>query len=311
MKVLSNEERPHVVDQDVTVSWNGKQAKGWAAADNVYFWGSLQRQQMIQEHVRREIRKSGGKIGLHQLVQSMEEPATQDIRGLYVLPVAARALGKVSDPESAAALRTLRAWRRAGAHRRDLDKDGVYDDDAAVTLMDAWWPELARSVFAPALGKKTLTALRTMVPYDAELEPGRPPSAPAFSTGWYGFVHKDLRQLFTPSKVRGKWSRSYCGFGIRSRCRKALRGLAGQGTHRQPRGALRHGRLRQRPPGQLLRQEPLHHRLGDRRRPVPLPEPPDLPADGRAHRRGPAPLTKAAASAKRPSLVALGANMPT
>jgi hypothetical protein len=223
MKVLSNEERPHVVDQDVTVSWNGKQAKGWAAADNVYFWGPLQRQQMIQQHIRRDLRTGDRKIALNELVQAMEEPATQDIRGLYVLPVVLRALGKVSDPESAAALKTLRQWRRDGAHRRDLDKDGVYDHDAAVTLMDAWWPQLARATFAPALGKRTVAALRELVPYDADLEPGRAPSAPAFSTGWYGFVHKDLRQLFAPAKVRGKWSRTYCGFGIRSRCRKALR----------------------------------------------------------------------------------------
>ncbi len=62
-----------------------------------------------------------------------------------------------------------------------------------------------------------------MVPYDADLEPGRSPSAPAFSTGWYGYVHKDLRSLFTPRKVRGRWSRVYCGRGSRSRCRNALR----------------------------------------------------------------------------------------
>ena len=36
----------------------------------------------------------------------------------------------------------LRGWAAGGAHRRDLDKDGRYDDDDAVTLMDAWWPRL-------------------------------------------------------------------------------------------------------------------------------------------------------------------------
>jgi hypothetical protein len=222
MKVLSNRERPHVVDQPYLVSWNGKQARRWASADDEYFWGSLQRQQMIQAFIRRALR-GGHKVALNQLVQAMEEPATQDIRGLFIVPVLLRALGKVSDPKLADAVATLKAWRAAGAHRRDLDKNGVYDDDKAVTLMDAWWPKLTEAIFQPALGKDAVDALRTMVPYDAELDSGRSPSAPAFSTGWYGFVHKDLRDLFTPKRVRGRWSRVYCGRGSKGRCRTALR----------------------------------------------------------------------------------------
>ena len=88
--------------------------------------------------------------------------------------------------------------------------------------MDAWWPRLAQAVFRPALGDKTVDALRAMVPYDAELDPGASPSAPAFSTGWYGFVHKDLRTLLKPEAVKGRWSRVYCGGGRRARCAKAL-----------------------------------------------------------------------------------------
>jgi acyl-homoserine lactone acylase PvdQ len=220
-KVLTNKERPHVVDQPFTVSWNGKQARGWAAADDEYFWGSLQRQQMIQAFVRRAT-KGPRKIRLEQLVQAMEEPATQDIRGLYDLPVALRALGPVSG-DLGKAVATLKAWHKAGAHRRDLDKDGVYDDDAAVTLMDAWWPKLAQAIFKPALGAEVVSKLRDVVPIDAELEPGRSPSAPAFSTGWYGYVHKDLRDLFTPKRVRGRWSRVYCGDGSKAKCRAAIR----------------------------------------------------------------------------------------
>jgi acyl-homoserine lactone acylase PvdQ len=220
-KVLTNKERPHVVDQPFTVSWNGKQARGWAAADDEYFWGSLQRQQMIQAFVRRAT-KGKRKIHLEQLVQAMEEPATQDLRGLYDLPIALRALGPV-DGELAEAVATLKAWNKAGAHRRDLDKDGVYDDDAAVTLMDAWWPKLAEAIFKPTLGDDVVAKLRAVVPIDAELEPGRSPSAPAFSTGWYGYVHKDLRDLYTPRRVKGRWSRVYCGGGSKAKCRTAIR----------------------------------------------------------------------------------------
>jgi hypothetical protein len=45
--------------------------------------------------------------------------------------------------------------------------------------------------------------------------------APAFSDGWYGYVDKDLRQVLG-RKVRGRFSRTYCGRGSRARCRAVL-----------------------------------------------------------------------------------------
>jgi hypothetical protein len=201
------------------VSWNGKQAKGWAAADDEYFWGSLQRQQMIMEPIKRAI--AGGKKMTHaQLVQAMEEPASQDIRGLYVLPWMLKALGKVSDPDLKAAVTLLRGWHDHGAHRRDLDKDGRYDDDAAVTLMDAWWDGAAKAIFAPVIGDDAMKALQAMVPIDAELGTDKQPSAPAFSTGWYGYLNKDLRTLYDRRHVQ--FSRVYCGKGSRKRCAALL-----------------------------------------------------------------------------------------
>jgi hypothetical protein len=131
-----------------------------------------------------------------------------------------RALGKVKDPAARAALQKLEAWRRAGAHRRDLNKDKVYDDNDAVVLMDAWWPKLVDAEFRPVLRNPSLAALRTMFPYGEERGTG--PYAPDFADGWYGQVSKDLRDLFTPKRVRGRWSRVYCGNGSKKRCRKAL-----------------------------------------------------------------------------------------
>ncbi len=218
---LSVDERPHVVDQDYTVSWNGKQARDWAAADDEYFWGSLQRQKMIMDPIRRAMRH-GGKVTLAQLTQAMEEPASQDIRGLYVLPWMLRAMGTVRDPQLRKAVDLLRGWHRRGAHRRDLDRDGRYDDDAAVTLMDAWWPKAVQAEFGAVLGDDAMRALQDVVPFDAELGPGKDPSAPAFSTGWYGYVHKDLRDLLARRSVRGRWSRVYCGRASRRRCARDL-----------------------------------------------------------------------------------------
>jgi acyl-homoserine lactone acylase PvdQ len=219
MKTVPLDARPHVEDQQYLVSWNNKQARGWAAADDKYTYGPIYRQQMIADFVRRAL-KGGKKMQLQQLVQAMEEPATQDIRALRILPIVERALGKVRQPDLAAALAKLDAWRRAGAHRRDLNKDNVYDDNDAVVLMDAWWPKLVDAEFRPALGDRALGALRTMFPYGEER--GTDPYAPDFADGWYGQVSKDLRDLFAPKRVRGRYSRVYCGNGSKKRCRAAI-----------------------------------------------------------------------------------------
>ena len=131
-----------------------------------------------------------------------------------------RALGRVTQPDLRAALDKLDAWRRAGGHRRDLNKDGTYDDNDAVVLMDAWWPKLVDAEFHPALGDDALGALRTMLPFGEER--GTDPYAPDFEAGWYGQVNKDLRDLFTPKQVRGRYSRVYCGNGSKTRCRSAI-----------------------------------------------------------------------------------------
>lgn len=219
MKTLPLDKLPHVQDQDYLVSWNNKQARGWAAADDKFTFGPIYRSGMIEDFVRRGI-KNGKKMELHQLVQAMEEPATQDIRALRILPIVRKALGKVKNPEQSAALAKLEAWRKAGAHRRDLDKDKKYEDNDAVVLMDAWWPRLVDAQFHNALGDDALAALRTMFPFGEERGTG--PYAPDFADGWYGQVSKDLRDLFTPKKVRGRWSRVYCGGGSKKKCRAAI-----------------------------------------------------------------------------------------
>jgi acyl-homoserine lactone acylase PvdQ len=212
------DQRPHAVDQRYLVSWNNKQAPGWAAADDNFTYGAYARQGMLVGMVRRALAR-GRKMELHQLVQAMEEPATQDGRALRVLPVVQRITGRVRDAKLRDALALLEAWRRSGAHRRDLNKDGTYDDDAAVTLMDAWWPRLSEAVFSPALGADALKALRALNDYPAQ---PATPSAPDFWGGFQAYLAKDLRDLTARKRVRGPWSRVYCGNGKRSRCRAAI-----------------------------------------------------------------------------------------
>jgi hypothetical protein len=219
---VSLDARPHAVNQKYLVSWNNKQAPGFAAADDKFTFGPIYRSQMIEDRVKRAI-AGARKIRLEQLVQAMEEPASEDIRGIKLVPVLSRAMGHLSDPRLRAAMTTLRAWGRAGAHRRDLDKNGADDEGEPIRIMDAWYPRLVDAEFGPAIGAGAMKALRDMTSYPIIGGEGTSPSAPAFSDGWWGFVHKDLRSMFDRRHVKGRWSRGYCGKGSRPKCRALLR----------------------------------------------------------------------------------------
>jgi acyl-homoserine lactone acylase PvdQ len=210
---------PNGTDPRYFVNWNNHQARGWNAADDNYHYESVHRQQLLADKVRRDIR-GPRRIRLQELVQAMEESATQDLRGVKDLPVLLRAIGRPQDPKLRAAVALLRAWHRRGAHRRDLNRDGHYDDDAAVTLMDAWWRKLVAAEFRPALGPGLYRLFSRFEPPGDPI--GGPATSPDYETGWYGYVSKDLRDLFGPGP-RGPWSRVYCGRGSRDRCRAALR----------------------------------------------------------------------------------------
>ncbi|HEX2016847.1 MAG TPA: penicillin acylase family protein [Solirubrobacteraceae bacterium] len=190
---------PHAVDPDYLVSWNNKQAPGWSSADDKYSFGPVYRSQMIEDGVRRAL-AGAGKMRIEQLVSAMDEPATQDIRGVYLWPIIRRVLGSPTDPKLTQAIALLDAWHAHGSHRRDLDKSGINDDNAAITLMDALWPKLLDAEFHPALGDGAFRALQGMLGFGAPV-PGSQPGAPAFSDGWYGYVSKDLRDLLNPART--------------------------------------------------------------------------------------------------------------
>jgi acyl-homoserine lactone acylase PvdQ len=215
---LPARKHPQAVDPPYLVSWNNKQAPGWAAADDVYTYGSIHRSQLIEDRVRRGIR-GDRKMSLPQLVQAMEEPATQDLRAVKLLPLLVEAMGNPKG-KLGKAVRTLERWRASGAHRRDLDGDGTYEDEAAVELMDAWWPLAVEAQFRPELGGEAYDSLVNMASVGAV---GRSePAAPDYFAGWYGYMSKDLRTILG-EHVRGAYSRTYCGRGSLAKCRKALR----------------------------------------------------------------------------------------
>ncbi|MFL5899850.1 MAG: penicillin acylase family protein [Solirubrobacterales bacterium] len=215
---------PQAVDPASLVSWNNKQAPGWAAADDQYGYGPLQRAQMISDKVRAGV-KGKRKMTIARLVQAMEEPATQDLRGYRLLPTIFKAVGKPKQPALRKALATLRAWHDAGAHRRDLNRNGVDEETPAIELMDAWWPKLVEAEFKPSLGAKAFERLQAMLKIGDHT--GGSPEAPDFFDGWWGYVSKDLRGLFGP-RPKAPYSRIYCGKGSKARCRRKLQRSLGQ-----------------------------------------------------------------------------------
>jgi acyl-homoserine lactone acylase PvdQ len=219
-KTVPLDKRPHTVDQKYLVSWNNKQAPGWAAADDKFSYGPIFRSHMIEARVQSAIRGSK-KATIEQLVQAMEEPASQDLRAWSLMPILRKALGKPKDATMGGAIKLLSDWAASGAHRRDLNKDGKDEDEQAIALFDTWYPLLVKAEFGPSLGNDAYGALTTVL-RPASVLPGDDPSAPDYDDGWWGFVSKDLRDLFARKHVRGRWSRVYCGGGKRTKCRAAL-----------------------------------------------------------------------------------------
>jgi acyl-homoserine lactone acylase PvdQ len=211
---------PHATDQDYQVSWNNKQAPGWAAADDQWGYGPLFRSQLIEDRIKADI-AGGRRMTIAQLVQSMDEPATEDIRAVKLSRILFRALGTPSDPKLGAAVAELRAWVAAGGHRRDLTRSGHDQYTPAIELMDAWWPKLLQAEFGPVLGAPGSAAVEKLVVRGGT----------DFAEGWYGYVSKDLRRLFGRGAERGRYGLVYCGnlprghfraATLRSRCRAVL-----------------------------------------------------------------------------------------
>jgi hypothetical protein len=205
------------------VSWNNKQAPRWASADDHWNYGPIYRSQLIENRIKADI-ASGHKVTIAQLVQSMDEPATEDIRAVILWPILKRAIGTPSDPTLRNALAELQTWVNAGGHRRASSLATAKHDDytPAIELMDAWWPKLVQAEFGPMLGPRAMSAVEAMSGFGGT----------DFADGWWGYTSKDLRRVFGIGHERAPYSRAYCGniphrhltaAALRTRCRTALR----------------------------------------------------------------------------------------
>ena len=94
--------------------------------------------------------------------------------------------------------------------------------------MDAWWPKLLSAEFTPMIGASAFSAIQALLPLGGEA----PVSGDGFNNGWWGYVSKDLRRIYSVGHERGRYSQAYCGNlprrrfpakALRNRCRTALR----------------------------------------------------------------------------------------
>jgi hypothetical protein len=153
------------------------------------------------------------------MVGVMSGGATADIRAFKILPLLLKVVG--DDPQTTEARALLKEWLRHGAPRVDRDRDGAYGDQAAIAIFDTWWEDGTESVAYDAMESRLGDLVRKL-PRGLDDHPRLEQGSSFNDVAWYGYLHKDLRQLLGKS-VKSPYAYSYCGSGSLSACRTALR----------------------------------------------------------------------------------------
>ena len=169
------------------LNWNNKPARGFAASDDNWAFGPVQRVQLLRLQVAKRRTHT-----LASLVGAMNAAATQDLRTVELVPLLARVLGPAPTPFDAQLLGLLQSWRAAGASRLDRGGDGKIDDPGAA-LMDAAWPLLADAVMRPVTGALT-DRLKQLVCVD---DPANPRGSSYYGC-WYSYVARRLTEAPPP-----------------------------------------------------------------------------------------------------------------
>lgn len=217
-------EHPHSTGQDYYVSWNNKQAEGYATAG--FGLSAVHRADLLDDRVSKLVEEGG--VTRASLTRAMADAALTDLRGEQLLPELLKVIRSqpVTDPELNTVVQQLDSWRASGAQRKESSPGShTYGNADAVRIMDAWWPKLIEAEFKPGLGDDLYGALTANLATDespaASHGPSGAHSGSAFQYGWWGFADKDLRQVLG-QPVKGPLARSYCGNGDLSSCRAAL-----------------------------------------------------------------------------------------
>jgi acyl-homoserine lactone acylase PvdQ len=196
-KTISPASRPRS-DDVLTISWNNKEGVGWRKGPTEWGDGPVHHALLLHRRLQDELRVKGGRVDLTGLTRAVNRAATGDLRGEEPYRWMRKVIGKAQGRDERF-LRLLDTWRSAGSPRLDGDGDNVYDQSAAVLIMDAWWPRFVTAAFQPPLGKELFETVR-----DRVLSLG------GFGWKWSTHVQKDLRNILG-RRVPGRYSRYYCG----------------------------------------------------------------------------------------------------
>ena len=167
-----------------------------------------------------ELAAQGG-VTTVDMVAAVQDAATVDSRAVYTLPSLLDVIG--DDPALAEATGLLRGWADRGAHRLDQDRDGAYEEQAAIALFDEWWEPTDGSgrPVAQELLAGTLGDLVADLPQRLDDHPRQGLGSSWNGVAWYGYVLKDLDRV--RGEDPGAWSQAYCGGGDLAACQEALR----------------------------------------------------------------------------------------
>jgi hypothetical protein len=204
--------------QGYLVNWNNAIAHGWRVAAGDWSSGPVVRATMLVDLLHGALRH--GPLNLAGITGMVTAPSlTADLRGMAVWPWLRRVLARDRNPEVRRLVALLTGWARAGSQRR-ARSGNVVDDSPAVLLMDEWWPTLVRAEFQPVVGAPLMNLINSQ--FNSISPDGiRDGSGNGFFAGWEMDVQKDLRQVLH-QRVRGRFSRTYCGRGSLRRCRALL-----------------------------------------------------------------------------------------
>ena len=202
-------------------NWNNKPSPGFSAADNNFGYGPVFRVQSLSDRVKAVIDQRLATPT--DIINAMEDGGSVDLDGSQLVGPLGDVLAgaSLSSPQSNV-LQILKSWAAdpfwgsdvPGAHRRDINGDGSYDQGTPVAIMDDLYPRLAHAVFDPWLDPSQFNLLRTLNGLNDP--PGDGGSA--YDGGWEGYIQRALQQSIGASAH--PYSQSYCGGA--SACRSAL-----------------------------------------------------------------------------------------
>jgi acyl-homoserine lactone acylase PvdQ len=209
---LKADKHPQAVDPSSgqLVNWNNVPARGWAAADNNWSYGSLHRVSLLRGQLARHPTQD-----LASVTASMNAAATQDLRSVALTPTLSRLLhgGPAPSARAEAMLALLEAWNAGGSSRLDVDEDGNMDAGAAPAIWDELYPRLLDTVMGPRLGAQ-LDELKALEGDDNSTGSG-------FTGGGINYIDKDLKTLLG-TKFKQPFHTSFCGKGDLASCRTAV-----------------------------------------------------------------------------------------